>query len=183
MAARWHPEVTSGTSPIVPGARDPYVSNMGLYQDQAEKARNVGVNDSDRLQGIRGWLLVIVGLLAYQLIHGLVLTGGAIILYNDPSLATREDFSGVPLGGLLLYVTTNVVLAIYAIVVLALMLQRKRAAISNCIMLSLLWPCCLIIWQLVGEKSHFGTIVDVLPNIVILLYVAFSQRVKATFVK
>lgn len=150
---------------------------------QAEKPGNVGVNDPDRLLGIAGWLLVIVVLLAYQLIHGLVLTGGAIILYNDPSLAAREAFSGVPLGGLLLYVATNLVLAIYAIVVLALMVRRKKAAISNCIILSLLWPCCLIVWHLAGEKSHFGTIVDILPNAVIFLYVALSQRVRSTFVE
>jgi hypothetical protein len=150
---------------------------------QAGKPRSVGVNDPDRLGGIRGWLLVIVAVLAYQLIHGLVLTGGAIILYNDPSLAAREGFSGVPLGGLLLYVTTNLVLAIYAIVVLALMVRKRKAAIINCVILNLLWLCCLIVWHLAGEKSHFGTIVDILPNIVILLYVALSQRVKATFVE
>lgn len=106
---------------------------------QAGKPRSVGVNDPDRLGGIRGWLLVIVAVLAYQLIHGLVLTGGAIILYNDPSLAAREGFSGVPLGGLLLYVTTNLVLAIYAIVVLALMVRKRKAAIINCVILNLLW--------------------------------------------
>jgi hypothetical protein len=149
----------------------------------AETAEDVGVGDPDRLRGIRGWLLVTVVLLAYQLIHGLVLTGGAILLYNDPSLAAREDFSGLPLAGILLYVTTNLVLAIYAIVVLALMVRRKKAAISNCIILNLLWPCCLIAWLLAGEKSHFGTIVDILPNVVILLYVALSQRVKAMFVE
>jgi hypothetical protein len=149
---------------------------------QAEAPGNRAAEDLNRRQGIRGWLLVIVVLLAYQLIHGLVLTGGAIVLYNDPSLAAREQFSGVPLGGLLLYVTTNLLLAVYAIVVLGLMFQRKKAVISNCIVLSLLWPSCLIIWQLAGEKSHFGTIVDILPNILVLLYVASSQRVKATFV-
>jgi hypothetical protein len=150
---------------------------------QAEQPGNVGVNDPDLPRGIRGSLLLIVVLLAYQLIHGIVLTGGAIILYNDPSLAARVGFSGVPLGGLLLYVTTNLVLAIYAIVVVVLMVRRKKAAISNCIILNLLWPCCLIVWHLAGEKSHIGTIVDILPNIVILLYVAFSPRVKATFVE
>ena len=89
------------------------------------------------MDGIRGWLLVIMVLLAYQLVHGLVLTSGAIILYNDPSVAAKEDFTGVPLSGLVLYVVTNLILAAYAAAVLALMLKKRKAAIINSVLLGL----------------------------------------------
>lgn len=139
------------------------------------------MNENDRLAGIRGFLIVYLFLLSAQLIHGLVLTGGSIVLYNNPSLAATQGFS-LPLSGMLLYDITNLILAADAILVLVLMLKKKKAAIINGVILSVLWPLALLIWHMAGEKSNFGTVVDSLPNVLGILYLLLSRRVKATFV-
>lgn len=96
-----------------------------------------------RPSDIRGFLQIFMILLIYQLIHGLVLTGGAIIIYNVPSLRASQHFN-IPLAALFLYVATNLILASYAIIVLILMFKKKRKAIINTVILCLLWPLALL---------------------------------------
>ncbi len=155
---------------------------MKTPQTTTQKTETSKTNSPQRLAGIRGFLLFYIFLLAYQLVHGLVLTGGSIVLYNNPSLAATQGFS-LPLSGLLVYDITNLILAADGVLVLVLMFKRKKAAIINGIILSILWPLCLLIWHLAGEKSHFGTVVDTLPNVFGFFYLLLSRRVKATFVK
>jgi hypothetical protein len=149
----------------------------------ASKPKATKKTDSQgHLNGIRGFLPFYLFLMGYQLAHGLVLTVGSIVLYNDPALAKTQDFS-LPLGGLLLYDISNLILAALGIVFLVLAFKRKKAAIVWGLALSVLWPVALFVWHVAGEKSHFGTIVDTLPNIISIFYLLLSKRVKATFVR
>ena len=90
--------------------------------------------------------------------------------------------SFVPLGWLLFYVVTNVVLAIYTAVLLVLMLGRRKAAIANNIVFNLLSVLFVVLWHFVGEKSLVGTVVDSLPGLAGLAYILTSKRVRGTFV-
>ncbi len=74
---------------------------------------------------LRGWLLVYVIGLVIQTLHGLGLTVGAIVIFADPARAGLTSF--MPLGGLLFYVITNIVLAVYTAIVIALMIRRRKA--------------------------------------------------------
>ncbi len=139
-------------------------------------------DSQERQNGIRGFLILYLVSIAYQLVHGLVLTGGSIVLYNSPTLAKTQGFS-IPFHGLLLYVISNLILAALAVAVLILSFKRKKAAIVWGLALSAAWPTVLLIWNIAGAKSNFGTIVDSLPNFICIFYLLLSKRVKATFVK
>ena len=130
--------------------------------------------------GLRGWLLVYMAGLAALALHGLGLTVAVVVIYANPALAGLTSF--VPLGWLLVYVATNVVLAIYTAVLLVLMLRRRKAAIANNIVFNLLSVLFVVLWHFVGEKSLVGTVVDSLPGLVGLGYVLTSKRVRGTFV-
>ena len=117
--------------------------------------------------------------LVVQALHGLVLTVGSIVIYAKPALAGLTSF--VPLGWLLFYVVTNVVLGVYTAVLLVFMFQHRRAAIANSIVFNLLSVLFLVVWHFHGEKSLFGTVVDSLPGLVGLMYVLTSKRVRGTF--
>jgi hypothetical protein len=130
--------------------------------------------------GLRGWLLVYMIGLALQALHGLGLTVGAVVIFADPGRADLTSF--VPLGALLFYVITNIVLAIYTAVVLSLMIRRCRAAIVNSVVLNCLTVLFLTLWHLFGEKSPLGTIVDSLPGLVGIAYILRSKRARGTFI-
>lgn len=129
---------------------------------------------------LRGWLLVYIVGLFIQTLHGLGLTVGAVIIYTNPARAGLTSF--VPLGALLFYVVTNLALALYAVVVLALMFRRRKATIANSIVLNCLAVLDLVSWHFLGEKSPLGTIVDSLPSAAGLVYILRSRRVRATFI-
>ena len=135
----------------------------------------------ERFAGIKGFLILYVFLAVVQLIHGLVLTGGSIIIYNVPTLAAKNNFH-IPVAALYLYVISNLVLAALAIALLILIFKKKRLAILFGVLLSLMWPICLIVWHFAGEKSNFGTVVDTLPDIIGFFYILLSRRVRTTFV-
>ena len=137
--------------------------------------------EHERSAGIKGFLAFYVFMVVVQLIHGLILTGGSIIIYNVPSLAAKNNFH-IPLAALYLYVVSNLVLAVLAIVLLVLIFKKKKLAITFGVLLSLLWPITLIVWHFAGEKSNFGTIVDTLPDVIGFFYILLSRRVRATLV-
>jgi hypothetical protein len=118
--------------------------------------------------------------LGIQLVHGTGLTIGSIVIYSDPALAGLRSF--VPLGFLLLYVITNVILIIYTIFLFVLMTQRRRPAIINNIVFSMLSVAFLVIWHVAGEKSNFGTVADAVPPIAGAAYFMLSRRVRNTFI-
>lgn len=130
--------------------------------------------------GLRGWLLVYTAGLVVLALHGLGLTVAAVVIYANPPLAGLTSF--VPLGWLLFYVVTNVVLVIYTAVLLVLMLRRRKAAIASNIVFNLLSVLFVGLWHLVGEKSVAGTVVDSLPGLAGLGYVLTSKRVRGTFI-
>jgi hypothetical protein len=131
--------------------------------------------------GIKGWLLIYVILLCYLTLHSLALTIASLIFYVHPSLAGLSSF--VPLNSLIFYVATNGFEIIYAIVLLVLMFQKKKAAIINNLIFNALSVIFLIAWHFLQEKSSFGTIVDALPGIIGFCYFIVSKRVKATFIR
>jgi len=133
----------------------------------------------EKSEGIRGWLLVYMIALAIQLVHGIGLTIGAIIIYSDPSLAGLHTF--IPLGALLFYVATNLIAASYAIVLFILMSKHRRSAIANNIVFNILTISFLVSWHILGEKSNVGSVIDVLPGLIGLGYFLASKRVRNTF--
>jgi len=129
--------------------------------------------------GNRGWLLVYMVGLAAELVHGLVLTVGSVIVYADPSLAGLESF--VPLWALLFYVVSNLFLLAYGVVLFGLMLSKRKAAIVNNILFNALSVVFLVTWFVLGAKSPFGTIVDSLPGLAAIAYFSSSRRVRNTY--
>ncbi|MGH9090172.1 MAG: DUF2569 family protein [Acidimicrobiales bacterium] len=130
--------------------------------------------------GLRGWLLLYIFGLVIQALHGLGLSVGAVVIYANPARAGLTSF--VPVGALLFYVGANVALAIYTLVVLALMIRRRKAAIVNSVILNCLTVLALISWHFLGEKSPLGTVVDSLPSLVGIAYILRSRRVRRTFI-
>jgi hypothetical protein len=104
---------------------------------------------------------------------------GAIIIYADPSVAGLRTF--VPLGALLFYEATNVVLAALTIVAYSLMFRRRRAAIAANIALNALSVSFLVAWHFLRMKSQAGTVIDALPALIGLWYFLVSKRVRNTF--
>jgi hypothetical protein len=129
--------------------------------------------------GLRGWLLVYVVALVFQMVHGLALTIGSIVFYTHPSLAGSQPF--VPLGGLLFYVATNLILAAYTVVLLVVMAKRRRAAIAHNIIFNLATILFVVSWHVLGQKSVVGLFIDSLPGLIGLLYISRSDRVRRTF--
>jgi hypothetical protein len=132
------------------------------------------------LPRIRGWLLVYIAALAVLLLHGAGLTIGSIVIYAHPAAAGLHSL--VPLGFLLFYVITNVILILYGVVLFILMSRRRRSAITNNIIFNILSASFLVAWHLVGEKSNVGTLVDSAPNLVGAAYILLSGRVRSTFI-
>lgn len=124
-------------------------------------------------------MVYVVGLI-FQAVHGLALAVGAIVVYANLSLAGLKSFP--PLGALVFYVAGNVAVAVYTAVVLALMIHRRRAAIANSIILDCLAVVFLVSWNVLGEKSGVGVIVDSLPGLVGIAYLMRSRRVRSTFI-
>jgi hypothetical protein len=118
------------------------------------------------------------GLAAFA-VHSLALTVAAIVTYASPRLAGLV--SSVPLGDLVFYVVTNVTLVVYAAVLFVLMLKRREEAIIHNLIFNVLSVLSLLSWHFLGEKSLVGTIIDSLPGLVGLGYIATSRRVRATF--
>lgn len=132
------------------------------------------------LPGMRGWLLVYMVALAVLLLHGAGLTIGSIVIYAGPPAAGLH--SVLPLGFLLFYVTTNVILAVYGVCLFVLMRRRRRSAIINNVVFNILAVVFLVAWHLFGEKSNIGTVVDAVPNLAWAAYFLLSRRVRNTFI-
>jgi hypothetical protein len=113
------------------------------------------------------------------MVHGLALTIAAIVFYTHPSFAGSQPF--VPLGGLLFYVVTNLILAVYTVILLVLIAKRRRAAIAHNIIFNLASIAFVVCWHVLGEKSVVGIFVDSLPALIGFLYISRSDRVRRTF--
>src|SRR5260370_19368724 len=143
-------------------------------------------NRETELVGIRGWLLVYVGVIGFLTVHAIGLTVASVIIYDKSAtaglatVASLKAFS--PLSSVLFYGITNVLLIIYAVVLYVLMFGRRKAAISHNITFNALSVLLLVAWHFAGEKSNVGTFVDALPNLVSLWYFLVSKRVRNTFI-
>jgi hypothetical protein len=138
-----------------------------------------GTSIQQEPEGIAGWLLVYVVVLAFLVVHGIGLTVAAIIIYSNPSIVGLHTF--IPLGAVLYYVITNIAIALYTVVLFVLMYRRRHSAFANNIAFNIFSASILLSWHLLGEKSPVGTVIDVLPYLVGLCYVVSSKRVRNTF--
>ena len=100
--------------------------------------------------------------------------------YTDPTAVGLR--SSIPLGFLIYYDLTNIVLLAYGITLFFLMARRRRSAIVNNVIFNIVAVVFLITWHLVGEKSNIGTIIDSLPNLAGVIYTLLSRRVRSTFI-
>jgi Protein of unknown function (DUF2569) len=130
--------------------------------------------------GVKGLLLLYVVLLVYLLVHGLGLTIASIVTYNNHTDVGTHGL--ISLNSLLIYVVTNLILAIYTVIILVLIFKKRRAAIINNYVFSVLSILCLVWWHSFGAKSTIGTFIDSLPGIVGIVYFLRSKRVKNTLV-
>lgn len=129
---------------------------------------------------IQGLLRIYVAAMVFLLLHGALLTVGAIVVYSDPAAAGLHSF--VPLSALLFYVMTNVFLILYGVVLFVLMRLHRRSAIVNNVIFNLLSIAFLLAWHLIGEKSNVGTLIDTVPNLLGAGYILLSRRVRSTFI-
>jgi hypothetical protein len=83
----------------------------------------------------------------------------------------------------LFYVVTNVVLAVFTIVMFFLMFRKRREAIAANIVFNALSASLVVAWHFLGMTSQVGTIVDALPGLVGLSYFLVSKRVRNTFAR
>src|SRR5437879_703709 len=91
---------------------------------------------------IHGWLLAYTVALVYLLAHGMALTIASIILYSHHS----KLISFVTLNSLLFYVATNLIEAIYIVVLFVLMFKKRKIAIINNIIYNALAILFIIVW-------------------------------------
>jgi hypothetical protein len=132
-----------------------------------------------RLVGIRGWLALYMVGLAAELAHDLALTIGSLVIYTKPSLAGLHSF--IPLWALLIYVSSNLGLVAYGVVLFVLMSRERKAAIANNILFNALSIAFLVLWFFLSAKSPIGTVVDSLPGLAAIAYFSRSRRVRNTF--
>ena len=133
-----------------------------------------------RPEGIRGFLLIYVIGLGGLFFHQLELTVASVIFYFDPSLIGMVSF--IPLYALIFYVITNLIDLTYILILFVLFAKKRRSAIKNTIVYSIISILTLISWHFLGEKSSFGTMLDALPAVVGIFYFLISKRVKKTFI-
>jgi hypothetical protein len=161
----------------------PAVAAYGLVM-RLHEARNASRPESvaghrGTLPRIRGLLLVYLVALTFFALHNSVLTIGSIIVYAHASVTGH---SHVSLGAQIFYVASNVALVLYVIYLFTLMSRRRRSAIVNNIIFNILSVVFLVAWHVIGEKSNTGTLVDSIPNLVIVVYFLLSRRVRNTFI-
>lgn len=158
---------------------------MQLHSTRIHRTRNAGKPEQSAVQPgapppVRGWLLVYMAVLAYLGLHGAALTTGAIGVYAHP--AAGGPHSPFPLGSLLFYVATNLILILYTIVLFVLISLRRRSAIVNNVIFNVSSVVFLVVWHILGEKSDVGVLVDSAPNLAGVAYILLSKRVRSTFI-
>jgi hypothetical protein len=149
---------------------------LGVFSPTAIRSGSVA---QPKPVGIHGWLVLYVVGLAAELAHGLALTIGSLVIYTNPSLVSLHSF--IPLWALLIYVITNFSLVGYGVVLFLLMSRKRKAAIAHSILFNALSIAFLVIWLFLSAKSPIGMVVDALPGLAAIAYVARSRRVRNTF--
>jgi hypothetical protein len=171
--------LNSGAGTIAAGAvaQHDLVMRLSEARDAGKPQRLAG--QGAELPRIRGLLLVYFIALTIFFVHNSFLTIGSIAVYGHSSAGGSHH---VPAGSLVYYIISNVTLLVYVIYLFILMKRRSRSAIVHNIIFNLLSVVFLVTWHAIGEKSTTGTIVDSIPNLVIVAYFLLSRRVRNTFV-
>lgn len=163
-------------------AQHDFMMQLSEMRDASSPGRVAG--HGRELPRIRGFLVIYHLLLVIFAVHNTLLTVGSVLVYVQSSTTKH---SHVPLGSLVFYVLTNVVLILYVIYLFILMRRRRKSAIMHNIAFNILSVVFLVSWHVIGEKSATGMIVDSVPNLVIAAYflmsgMVLSGRVRRTFI-
>ena len=171
--------MNSGASTIATRAVAQHGLLMRLREaSEVSKPENLA-GQGPGLPRIRGLLLVYFTALTIFFVHNSFLIAGSIVVYGHSSATGSHH---VPPGSLVYYIISNVALLVYVIYLFILMKRRRRSAIIHNLLFNLLSVVFLVTWHAIGEKSTTGTIVDSIPNLVIVAYFLVSGRVRKTFV-
>jgi hypothetical protein len=172
--------LNSGAGTIATGAvaQQDLLMRLREAHDASKPERLAG--QGAELPRIRGLLLVYFIALAIFFVHNSFLTVGSIVIHAGHSSAAGSHH--VPVGSLVYYIISNVALLVYVIYLFILMKRRRRSAIIHNIIFNLLSVVFLVTWHAIGEKSTAGTIIDSIPNLVVVAYFLVSGRVRKTFV-
>ena len=139
------------------------------------------MSDEDRSARRPGGLLAVYAVVQGILIfHGLGLTIAAVIVNANPSLGGLSE--PLPWSYIVFYIATNVILAVYSVVLIRLIFKRRKSAIVHNAVWAILTVIFLVIWHALGMKSLIGVFVDSVPGLVGMLYLALSARAKRTLV-
>jgi len=166
-------------APSLPGAAAQHGLLMRLREAREASKPERLAGQGPEPPRIRGLLLVYFVALTIFFVHNSFLTAGSIVVYGHASATGSHH---VALGSLAYYVISNVTLLVYVIYLFILMKRRRRSAIIHNITFNILSVVFLVTWYAIGEKSTTGTIVDSIPNLVIVVYFLLSGRVRKTFV-
>ena len=168
-----------GASTIAIGAVAQHDLLMRLREARDASKPEGLAGQGPELPRVRGLLLVYFIALTIFFVHNSFLTVGSIVVYGHSSAAGSHH---VPVGSLVYYIMSNITLLVYVIYLFILMKRRRRSAIIHNILFNILSVVFLVTWHAIGEKSTAGTIVDSIPNLVIVGYFLLSRRVRKTFV-
>ncbi|MEV4569392.1 hypothetical protein AB0K12_36985 [Nonomuraea sp. NPDC049419] len=130
-----------------------------------------------RVGGLLAAYVVAHGIL---IVHGLGLALAAVIVNANPALGGLSE--PAPWGSIIFYVVSNVFLAAYSVVVMRLILNKRKSAVVNNAVWAISTVVFLLIWYFLGMKSPLGVVIDSLPGLVGMAYLARSRRVKETLV-
>lgn len=89
----------------------------------------------------------------------------------------------MPWSHLAFYVVTNVVLAAYSVLIIRLVVRKRRSAIVHNAVWAVSTVVLLVAWHLLGMKSLTGVVVDSVPGLVGVVYLARSSRARRTLVR
>jgi hypothetical protein len=141
-----------------------------------------GTGNQDRTpRRIGGLLVVYLVILGILVVHGLGLTVAAVVVNANPSLGNLSE--PVPWGYITFYVVTNVILAVYSIVVMRLIVTKRKSAVAHNAIWAFLTAAFLVVWHFMGMKSLAGVFIDSAPGLAGILYLALSRRVKQTLTR
>lgn len=127
--------------------------------------------------GLLAAYVVVQGVLVF---HGLGLTVAAVIVNANPSLGGLSE--PLPWSYIAFYVATNVVLAVYSVVLIRLIFTRRKSTLVHNAVWAIMTIVFLVIWHLLGMKSLIGVFIDSSPGLVGMLYLSLSTRAKRTLV-
>ena len=119
------------------------------------------------IEGIGGWLLVYVILLAFGLVYAPI---NLLSIYNNPL---------VDIG--MVFLLTSIITWLLGLSIFILIFTKKKWLPTYII--SVIWISFAVGWSTVGLSNLANALYGLILNILWTLYFIKSQRVKNTFIK